>query len=114
MRADFGFTLYKDTLITDEAELILERDPLKLDDILLSVYKYQFISDNLRRYKINKNYDCTIVIISQRISSIKHSDNILVLDEGKVVGYGTHEHLLKTSQIYNEIYQSQMGGGIDE
>lgn len=54
MRADFGFTLYKDTLITDEAELILERDPLKLDDILLSVYKYQFISDNLRRYTLNK------------------------------------------------------------
>ena len=51
---------------------------------------------------------------SKQVVIETHSDYILVLDEGKTVGYGTHEELMKTSTIYNEIYQSQMGGGIHE
>lgn len=50
-----SFTTYKETLTTDKAELVLVRDPLKFDDILLSNYEYQFITDNLRRYKHNNN-----------------------------------------------------------
>jgi hypothetical protein len=50
-----SFTTYKETLTTDKAELILVRDPLKFDDILLSNYEYQFITDNLRRYKHNND-----------------------------------------------------------
>ena len=84
---------------------------LILDD---SSSALDYKTDSLLRQEIKENYDCTIVIIAQRISSIKHSDYILVLDEGKTVGYGTHEELMKTSTIYNEIYQSQMGGGIHE
>ena len=48
---DMGFTNYKEQLITDKAELILVREPLKLEDILLSVYDYEFITDEKRKYK---------------------------------------------------------------
>ncbi len=51
----------------------------------------------------------TVFIISQRISSIINADNILVLDDGVIVGEGTHEELLKSCEIYNEIYSSQSG-----
>lgn len=47
---DFGFTQFKEEFITDKSELILVREPLTFDDILLSNYNYQFISDNLRKY----------------------------------------------------------------
>lgn len=50
---DFGFTQFKEELITDKAELLLVREPLNFNDVLLSNYNYQFISDNLRKY--NKN-----------------------------------------------------------
>ena len=48
---DMGFTNYKEQLITDKAELVLIREPLKLEDILLSVYEYEFITDQKRKYK---------------------------------------------------------------
>jgi len=51
----------------------------------------------------------TTFIIAQRISSIKHADKILVMDGGKIVAQGTHEELLKSCPIYQEIYQTQMG-----
>ena len=51
--------------------------------------------------------DSTIIIISQRISSIVSSDKILVLDDGKVMGLGTHEELLNNCETYKEIYMSQ-------
>lgn len=51
MPLDLGFTTYKEELITDKAELVLFREPLKLEDILLSVYDYEFISDDKRKYK---------------------------------------------------------------
>ena len=55
----------------------------------------------------------TKIIIAQRISSVEHADRILVLDEGKIDGFDTHENLLKTNAIYREIYESQMQGGGD-
>ena len=51
----------------------------------------------------------TTLIIAQRVSSILFADKILVLDDGKTVGYGTHDELLKTCEHYREIYLSQMG-----
>ncbi|WP_257141648.1 hypothetical protein [Caldicellulosiruptor bescii] len=54
----------------------------------------------------------TTFIIAQRISSIKHADKILVMDAGKVVAMGTHEELLKTCPIYQEIYYTQMERGM--
>ena len=52
--------------------------------------------------------DTTSIIIAQRISSIMQSDHILVLDNGKCIGYGTHEELIRTCQVYQEIAQSQL------
>lgn len=53
--------------------------------------------------------DTTIVIVAQRISSIKHADHIMVLEEGNITGYGTHEELMEQCEIYREISQTQMG-----
>ena len=55
--------------------------------------------------------DITKIIVAQRISSIQDADRIVVLDEGKINGIGTHEELLATNQIYQEVYESQVKGG---
>ncbi len=55
----------------------------------------------------------TKLIIAQRISSVENADRILVLDNGRVNGFDTHENLLKTNAIYREIYDSQVKGGGD-
>ena len=54
--------------------------------------------------------DTTKLIIAQRISSVQDADRIIVMDEGCVNGFGTHEELLKTNAIYREVYESQTGG----
>lgn len=68
--------------------------------------------------KIQKNLasipDLTQIIIAQRISSIRHCDQIVVMDQGRVVQTGTHDELLKISPIYQEIFESQQGGMQDE
>ena len=53
----------------------------------------------------------TKLIIAQRISSVQEADMIIVMDDGKISGFGTHEELLKTNEIYREVYESQQGGG---
>ncbi len=55
----------------------------------------------------------TKIIIAQRISSVERADRILVLDNGRINGFDTHENLLKTNAIYREIYESQVKGGGD-
>lgn len=55
--------------------------------------------------------DITKLIISQRISSIEDADRIVVLDDGKINGIGTHEELLNTNEIYQEVYRTQVKGG---
>ncbi len=55
--------------------------------------------------------DITKIIISQRISSISDADRIIVLDDGKINGIGTHEELLKSNNIYKEVYETQYKGG---
>lgn len=52
----------------------------------------------------------TKIIIAQRISSIQDADRIIVLNDGQVDGFGTHEELLNTNQIYKEVYESQVKG----
>ncbi|MBO5516884.1 MAG: ABC transporter ATP-binding protein [Firmicutes bacterium] len=59
--------------------------------------------------------DTTVFIIAQRISSVKDADRIIVLDDGKVSGIGTHEELMANNAIYQEVYESQnKGGDFDE
>ena len=64
---------------------------------------------NLRNTILKRYKNTTTVMIAQRISSIMHMDHILVLEDGKVFGYGKHKDLLKNCIVYQEIYQSQMG-----
>lgn len=59
--------------------------------------------------------ETTKIIIAQRISSVEDADHIIVMDKGRIDAIGTHEELLKTNQIYREVYESQQkGGGEDE
>ena len=65
--------------------------------------------------KVRKNLktiskDKMIFVVAQRISSVINADNIIVLNDGEIVGCGTHEELLKTCPIYKEIKVSQLGG----
>ena len=65
----------------------------------------------LRKALKNLPSNMTVFLVSQRTSSIRHADHILVLDDGKAAGWGTHEELLESCQIYREIYESQYGKG---
>ena len=57
--------------------------------------------------------DTTKLIIAQRISSVQDADRIIVMEDGKVNGFGTHEELLEQNDIYREVYESQTNGGGD-
>ena len=62
----------------------------------------------LRRALKHETKDATSLIVAQRISTILHADHIIVLDEGRIVGQGTHKELLKTCDVYNQIAMSQL------
>ena len=57
--------------------------------------------------------DTTKLIIAQRISSVQNADRIIVMDNGKVADFGTHEQLLARCEIYRDVYESQTNGGGD-
>ncbi len=57
--------------------------------------------------------DTTKLIIAQRVASVMHADRIIVMDDGRVHGFGTHEELLRDNEIYREVYESQTNGGGD-
>ena len=67
----------------------------------------------IRRAFREEIQDTTKLIIAQRVSSVQDADRIIVMDEGQVHGFGTHEELLKTDEIYREVYESQTQGGGD-
>ncbi|MGN1004016.1 MAG: ABC transporter ATP-binding protein, partial [Oscillospiraceae bacterium] len=58
--------------------------------------------------------ETTKIIIAQRVSSVQHADQIVVLDDGKVAAVGRHEDLLRTCAIYREVYESQQKGAEDD
>lgn len=62
----------------------------------------------LRKALNEKISDATVIIVAQRISTILHADQIIVLDEGKIAGIGTHEALLESCEAYREIAKSQL------
>ena len=82
---------------------------LILDD---SSSALDYKTDALLRHALAAEFQgTTTIVIAQRISSILHADHILVLEEGRELGYGTHEELMDTCELYREISRSQMGGG---
>ena len=62
----------------------------------------------LRKALAQKVKDRTVIIVAQRISTIMHADQILVLDEGRIAGAGTHRELLKNCEVYMQIARSQL------
>ena len=81
---------------------------LILDD---SSSALDFVTDlNLRRALKNQGGDQTLIIVSQRTASVKDADKIIVLEDGEIVGEGTHDYLCKNCQVYREINDSQNMG----
>ena len=89
------------------ARAIVKNPEIYLFDDSSSALDYK--TDRLLREAINKNIkDATNIIVAQRIGTIKNADRILVLDDGRVVGDGTHEELLANCSVYQEIAHSQL------
>ena len=88
------------------ARALIHKPELLILDDSLSALDYQ-TDLNLRTALRRDLNETTLILISQRISSIEHADQILVLDSGKQVGLGTHEELLRDSKAYQEIVASQ-------
>ena len=80
---------------------------LVLDD---SSSALDYRTDALLRRAIRENYEpSALIVIAQRVSSIMSLDQIIVLDEGRIIGRGTHEELLRSCPVYREIHETQMG-----
>ena len=84
---------------------------LILDD---SSSALDYKTDSMVRHAIEKNYkQTTSIVIAQRVSAVKNLTQIMVLDNGHIIGMGTHEELMESCDIYREIGESQMGGDMD-
>ncbi len=89
--------------LTIARALVRKPEILILDD---SASALDYATD-ARLRKALKNTGSTVFIVSQRTASILHADKIVVLDDGRAVGIGTHEELMRTCEVYREIYRSQ-------
>ncbi len=87
--------------------LAAKPDILLLDDCSSAL---DYKTDAKLRNSLKKNYgDITTVVIAQRVSSIMSADKIIMLEEGKIIGYGTHKQLLEECKLYSETFEMQMG-----
>lgn len=79
---------------------------LVLDDASSAL---DYRTDAKLRKALKEHYaESTIILVAQRISSVMSCDHIMVMEEGKIIGYGTHDELLESCEVYKEIYVSQM------
>ena len=91
--------------LTIARALVKKPEILILDD---SASALDYITESKLRNAIAElGYNPTVFIVSQRASSVMHADKIIVLDDGKAVGIGTHTQLLESCETYKEIYSSQ-------
>lgn len=91
--------------------LIREPEILILDD---SSSALDYATEARLRHNLQSRNDMTVITVSQRAGSLMSMDRIFVLDRGRIVASGTHEELLASCSIYQEIYQSQFGGQYGE
>lgn len=90
--------------------LAAKPDILILDD---SSSALDYRTDAKLRKQLKEHFrDTTTIMIAQRISSVMHADHILVLEDGEMIGYGTHEELIEQCQVYKEISRSQTGEAV--
>ena len=87
-------------------------DILILDDASSAL---DYKTDSALRRSIRENFaNTTSIVVAQRVSSVMNCDLIIVLDEGKIIGKGTHDELLRSCEVYREISNSQIGGAFLE
>lgn len=89
------------------ARAIAGNPPVLLFDDSFSALDYK-TDVTLRKALFEKAASATVIIVAQRISTILHADQIIVLDNGAIVGMGTHEQLLASCETYQEIAKSQL------
>jgi ATP-binding cassette subfamily B protein len=89
------------------ARALVHRPEIYLFDDSFSALDYA-TDAALRAALSRETSDATVVIVAQRVSTIRHADRIVVLDEGRVVGTGTHHELMDTNETYREIVLSQL------
>ena len=89
--------------------LLKKADVLILDDAFSAL---DYVTErNLRRALKDSVHGAAVIFISQRVSSLRDMDQILVLDEGRMAGLGTHEELIEGNSVYREISASQAEAG---
>ena len=89
------------------ARALIRRPEIYLFDDSFSALDYA-TDAALRSALARETADATVVIVAQRVSTIRHADQIVVLDEGRVVGTGSHDELMETNETYREIVLSQL------
>jgi len=90
------------------ARALVRRPKIYLLDDSFSALDYK-TDARLRQELAKAARDATVIVVAQRVSTIMHADQILVLDAGRIVGQGTHESLLRDCPVYQEIVASQFG-----
>lgn len=92
--------------------LTIARAVVKKPEILImddSLSALDYATDAALRQKLKENSsNTTVIMVTQRISTIKDADLIIVMDDGKIAGTGTHEKLIRESSVYKEICKSQL------
>ena len=89
------------------ARALVKRAPIYIFDDSFSALDYK-TDARLRQALMHELSDSTVIIVSQRVATVKNADQILVFDEGRLIGQGTHRELMETCEVYREIALSQL------
>lgn len=103
------------SLVDKKQRLTIARALVRRPEILImddSASALDYATDAALRKAIREELkDMTLFIVSQRAASVRNADKIVVLDDGVIVGMGTHDTLIDSCEVYREIYESQYGKG---